>query len=52
MLVRGVIEDELGQDADVARVRIIEQPFEVVERSVDRIDGRVVGDVIAVVAQR
>ena len=35
-----------------ARVRRVEEPLEVVERAVDRVDRRVVRDVVPVVAQR
>ena len=52
MLVRGVIDDQLGDDAQAAAVRLFEKALEIVEVAVDRIDGAVVGDVVAVVAQR
>ena len=52
MLVGGVVDDQLGEHADAARVRRVEEALEVVERAVDRVDRRVVGDVVAVVAER
>src|SRR5437763_16630000 len=52
MLIRRVVDDELGEHADVARVRFVDEAAEVVERSVDRVDRRVVRDVIPIVFER
>ena len=52
MLVRRVVDDELGEDAHVQSVRGVEEALEVVERAVHRIDRRVVRDVVPVVTQR
>ncbi len=52
MLIGGVVDDQLDEDADVPRVRRVDEPLEVVERAVARMDAQVVGDVVAVVAQR
>jgi hypothetical protein len=52
MLVGGVVDDQLGQDADVPKVGLIQEPPEVIEAAVDRIDRGVVRDVVAVIAQR
>ena len=52
MLVRGVVDDQLGQHADAVRVRRVDEALEVVERAVHRVDRRVVGDVVAVVPER
>jgi hypothetical protein len=52
VLVGGVIDDQLREDADVMRVRGIDELLEMIQRAVDGIDGRIVGDVVAVVTQR
>ena len=52
MLIGGVVDDQLGDDADAAPVRLVDEALEVVERAVARMDVLVVGDVVAVVAQR
>ena len=52
MLVRGVVDDQLGDDADAAAVRLLDEAIEVRERAVARMDVLVVRDVVAVVAQR
>ena len=52
MLIGRVVDDQLREHADVPPVRLIEEAPEVVERSVDRIDRRVVRDVVPVVSQR
>ena len=52
MLIGGVVDDQLGDDADVAAVRLGHEPIEVVQRAVARMDVLVVRDVVAVVAQR
>jgi hypothetical protein len=49
---RGVVDDELGDDANVAGVRLAQQTLEIREGAVHRVYGRVVGDVVATVAQR
>ena len=52
VLVGGVVDDELGDDAQAAAVRLDDEGAEVVERAVRRVHVLVVGDVVAVVAQR
>ncbi len=52
MLVGGVIDDQLGDDSQAACVRGVEEPHEVVAGAVVGVDALVVGDVVAVVAQR
>ena len=52
MLVRGVVDHQLGDDADVALVRTGDDALEVVERAVIRMDAAVIGDVVPVVTAR
>ncbi len=52
VLVRGVVDDQLGDDAQLQPVRLLEHLAEVVERAVLRVDLVVVGDVVAVVLER
>src|SRR5438093_7612619 len=52
MLIAGVIDHQLGDDADAPAVGLAQQGFEIGERAVIRMDGGVIGDVIAIVAQR
>ena len=52
MLVRGVGEDELGDDPQPAPVRFAQEVPEVAQRAVGGMDLAIVGDVVAVVAQR
>ena len=52
MLVRGVVDHELGDDAQIAPVRRAHEGAEIVHPSIGRVDAAVVGDVVAVVAQR
>ena len=52
MLVRGVVDDELGHDPQAALVRRPHEAAEVAHRAVARIDAAVVGDVVAVVPER
>ena len=51
MLVRGVVQDELDDDPEAARVGGVEKLLEVLERPVARMDAEVVGDVVTVVPQ-
>ena len=51
VLVAGVVDDELADDADVALVGLVHQALEVRERAVVRVDRVVVRDVVAVVLQ-
>ena len=50
MLIGGVVDDQLGDDADAAAVRLLDEPIEVGERAVARMDVLVVRDVVAVVS--
>ena len=52
VLVGGVVDDELGDDADVAAMRLRHEALEVLHRAVARMDVLVVGDVVAVVSER
>ena len=52
MLIRGVIDHELGDDPQIAAVRLADKLLEVVHPPVGRVDVLVVGNVVAVVAQR
>jgi hypothetical protein len=52
VLVRGVVDDELDDDADAARVPRLDEVAEVVDRAVGGVDVLVLGDVVAVIAQR
>ncbi len=52
MLVGGVVDDQLDQHLHAALVRRVEERAEVVQGAVARVDADVVGDVVAVVAQR
>ena len=52
MLVRGVVDDELGDDPHAALVRFLDQPLDILQIAIGRIDRPIVGDVVAIVAQR
>jgi hypothetical protein len=52
MLIGRVVDDELGEHPDVARVRLIHEASEVVQRSVNRVNRRVIRNVIPVVFER
>ena len=52
VLVGGVVDDELGDDANVAAMRFRHEALEVLHRPVVRMDVLVVGDVVAVVPER
>ena len=52
MLIAGVVDDQLDHHLHVALVRRVQKRLEVVQGSVGRIHVDVVGDVVAVVAQR
>ena len=47
--VGGVVDDHVDDDADPALMGLVDQLAEVLHRSVARVDGRVVGDVVAAV---
>src|SRR5256886_9352199 len=51
ILVGGVIDDQLGDDAQAALVRRVEERAKIVERSVVRIDVEIIGDVVAIITQ-
>src|SRR5207244_6620649 len=46
VLVGGVVDDQFGDDAEVALVGLVEEGLEVVEGAVAGVDGGVVGDVV------
>ncbi len=50
MLVGGVVEHDLGDDAQVAFVRLVEESLELAQVAVRGVDAAVVGDVVALVA--
>ena len=50
MLVRGVVDDELGDHPQAAAVGLLHEGAEVLARAVLRVDVVIVGDVIPVVA--
>ena len=52
MLVGGVVEDQLGDDAQAALVGLADERLEVAQRAVLGLTLGVVGDVVAVVLQR
>ena len=52
VVARGVVHDEVGDHADAALVRRVDERAEVVERAVVGMDRVEVGDVVAAVAQR
>ena len=52
VLIRCVIDDELGDDSHSAAVSFLEKDLEVTEVAVDRIDLVVIGDVVAVILER
>ena len=52
VLIGGVVEHELGDDPQPALVRLVEEAPELPQGAVGRVDAAVVGDVVAVVAQR
>ena len=52
VLVRGVVDHQLGDDAQPAPVRLANKALEIGHAAIGRVDVLVVGDVVAVVAQR
>ena len=52
MVGGGVVHDEVGDDADAALVRLLDEALEVVDRAVVGVDREEVGDVVAAVAER
>ena len=52
MLIGGVVQHHFDDHANAALMGSLEKGFEIVERAVAGMDGGVVGDVVAVVAQR
>jgi hypothetical protein len=52
MLVAGMVDHQVEDDLDAARVRRTHEMFEVGHRAVLRIDAVEVGDVVAVIAGR
>jgi len=52
VLIRGMIDDQIGNQAYSALMCLVEQLFEVIECAVIRMDGVVVGDILTVVLQR
>ena len=52
ILIGGVIDHQLGDDAQPALVRRREKRLEILQRAVVRIDVVIIGDVVAIIAQR
>ena len=52
MLVRRVVDHQLGDHPDAAFMGRFQKGLEVLEIAVERVNARVVGDVVAVVLQR
>ena len=52
MLIRRVIDDQLGDHPQLPAVRLLDEAIEVGQRAIARVDVLVVGDVVAVVPQR
>ena len=52
MLIGGVIDDQLDHHLQSAVVRRVEKALKILERAVAGVDAHVIGDVVAVVAQR
>ena len=52
MLVGGVVDHQLGDHADAALVRCVDEALHVVQRAVVGMHAAVVGDVVAVIQQR
>ena len=52
MLIAGVVDDQFDHHLHVALMSRVKERLEVVQRSVRRIDIHVVGDVVAIIAQR
>ena len=52
MLVRGVVDDELGDDAQAALVGGVHEGAELLHRPVGGVDALVIGDVVAIIAER
>ena len=52
VLVGGVIDDQLGDDLQVAAMGLADETAEIAHRAVGRVDAAIVRDVVAVVAQR
>jgi hypothetical protein len=50
MLIRGVIDNEIDNDADAALSAAMSEFDEIAERAVARIDAVIVGNVVAVVS--
>src|SRR5574339_343376 len=52
MLIRGMVEHEIGNDSHAAAMRLIQKPTDVSQRAVLAEDPSIVGHVVAVVSQR
>jgi len=52
MLIRGVVQHQLGDNAQPSPVRLVEKVPKVMQRSISGVDVQIVGDVIAVVFER
>ena len=51
-MIRGMVDNELGNDAKSAFMRSIEKGAEIVERAVVWINIEIIGDVVAVIFER
>jgi len=50
MLIRSVVNDELGDDAQVELVRGFDERANIAQRAVGRVNALVLGDVVTVIA--
>src|SRR5262245_32539193 len=52
MLIRRVVDDELGDDTDISTMGLVDEAIEIRESAVGGMDILVIGNVIPIVAQR
>src|SRR2546430_12903010 len=52
VFIRSVVGDEIEEESDVAGVQYLYQPVKIFETAKNRIDGTIVGDVIAKIQHR
>jgi hypothetical protein len=51
VLIRGVVEHQVGDHAHAALVSGVQQRLEILERAKIGVDGGVIGDIVAIVQQ-
>jgi hypothetical protein len=52
MLVGGVVDHQLDDDPDAAGMRCLDESADILERAIGRVDGCIVRDVVAIIAER